>query len=258
MNDVLKVFENQEFGLLRTIQMNGEVWLAGKDVAMALGYERAGKAIIDHVDEEDRKMIDGKTQSRFGIELGQRGGWMINESGLYSLILSSKMPTARKFKRWVTSEVLPSIRKHGTYMTDSVLEKVMEQPEAIYTLAEQLLAERAANKEAAVRLAVAQPKADYFDQFVNAADTTNIRNSGKELGIPQKKFVEFMLAHKYLYREAKLNGQLMPTAPAAARGYFIVRDVYTRTGLLVQQTFMTCKGKEHFRKRMALIREEIK
>lgn len=97
MNDVLRVFKNQEFGLLRTIQMDGEVWLAGKDVAMALGYERAGKAIIDHVDEEDRKMIDGKTQSRFGIELGQRGGWMIHESGLYSLILSSRMPTAREF-----------------------------------------------------------------------------------------------------------------------------------------------------------------
>ncbi|MDE6840090.1 MAG: Bro-N domain-containing protein [Oscillospiraceae bacterium] len=79
----------------------GEPWFVGKDVALALGYERPAKAIPDHVDEEDRKMVDGKTQSQFGIELGQRGGWLINESGLYSLVLSSKLPGAKKFRRWV-------------------------------------------------------------------------------------------------------------------------------------------------------------
>lgn len=86
-----------------------------------LGYEKETKAVVDRVDEEDRRMIDGKTQSQFGIELGQRGGWIINESGLYSLILGSKLPRAKEFKRWVTSEVLPSIRKHGLYATDELL-----------------------------------------------------------------------------------------------------------------------------------------
>lgn len=85
---------------------NGRKGGQASGVAVALGYERPAKAIPDHVDEEDRKMVDGKTQSQFGIELGQRGGWLINESGLYSLILSSKLPTAKKFKRWVTAEVL--------------------------------------------------------------------------------------------------------------------------------------------------------
>lgn len=115
MTNEVKVFSNEEFGSVRVLSIDGETWFAGKDVANALGYERDTKAVVDHVDEDDRRNIDGKTQSCFGIELGQRGGWIINESGVYSLILSSKLPSAKKFKRWVTSEVLPSIRKTGSY-----------------------------------------------------------------------------------------------------------------------------------------------
>jgi len=115
MNNVM-VFENNEFGKIRTVAIDGEPWLVGKDVAVVLGYERSTKAVTDHVDEDDRMLINGKTQSQIGIELGQRGGWLINESGLYALILSSKLPGAKKFKHWVTSEVLPSIRKHGGYI----------------------------------------------------------------------------------------------------------------------------------------------
>ena len=114
MNE-LQVFNNDEFGSVRTVMVNNEPWFVGKDIANALGYERDTKAVVDHVDDDDRKMLDGKTQSCFGIELGQRGGWIINESGVYSLIMSSNLPNAKKFKRWVTSEVLPSIRKTGSY-----------------------------------------------------------------------------------------------------------------------------------------------
>jgi prophage antirepressor-like protein len=120
MNDIT-IFENPEFGSVRIVNIDGEPWLVGKDVAEILEYERPTKAIADRVDEEDRKMIDGKTQSQFGIELGQRGGWLINESGLYSLVLSSKLPIAKRFKRWVTSEVLPSIRKNGAYIAEKKL-----------------------------------------------------------------------------------------------------------------------------------------
>lgn len=108
MND-LKIFENEQFGSIRTLKINGEPWFVGKDVAEILGYSNPSKALIDHVDDEDK--LNNETLS----SLGQRGGWLINESGLYSLILSSKLPTAKQFKRWVTSEVLPSIRKAGTY-----------------------------------------------------------------------------------------------------------------------------------------------
>ena len=108
MND-LQIFSNEEFGQVRTAMNSGEVWFVGKDVAEILGYADPNKAIAMHVDEDDK--LNDKSAS----SLGQRGGWLINESGLYSLILSSKMPNARKFKRWVTSEVLPTIRKTGSY-----------------------------------------------------------------------------------------------------------------------------------------------
>ena len=97
MNEIT-VFNNDEFGSIRTVTIKNEPWFVGKDVANVLGYERDTKAVTDHVDEDDRKNINGKTQSYLGLELGQRGGWLINESGLYSLILSSKLPNAKKFK----------------------------------------------------------------------------------------------------------------------------------------------------------------
>ena len=110
MNEIMKTFNNPEFGEVRTLTIDGEPWFVGKDVAERLGYVDTNKAIAMHVDEEDK--LNDKTSS----SLGQRGGWLINESGLYSLILSSKLPNAKAFKRWITSEVIPSIRKHGTYI----------------------------------------------------------------------------------------------------------------------------------------------
>ena len=105
----LTVFENPEFGAIRTVELNGEPWLVGKDIAEALGYTNPRKALIDHVDDEDKGVTKCYTPG------GDQDMTIINESGLYSLVLSSKLPTARKFRRWVTSEVLPSIRKTGGY-----------------------------------------------------------------------------------------------------------------------------------------------
>lgn len=118
MNELM-LFNNNEFGEIRGLIINDEPWFVGKDITKTLGYENQNRDIINHVDEEDRIMLD-KTQYENGIEfdykqLGQRGGWIINESGLYSLILSSKLPSAKAFKSWVTHEVLPSIRKTGKY-----------------------------------------------------------------------------------------------------------------------------------------------
>ena len=101
----LAVFSNPDFGEVRTLEINGEPWFVGKDVATALGYSDTNKAIAMHVDDDD------KLNDKMSPSLGQRGGWLINESGLYSLIMSSKMEKAKEFKRWVTSEVLPSIDK---------------------------------------------------------------------------------------------------------------------------------------------------
>ena len=127
----LMIFNSPEFGQIRSVEIDGEPWLVGKDVAVALGYQNSSKALADHVDTEDK--LNNETLS----SLGQRGGWLINESGLYSLILSSKLPGAKKFKRWVTSEVLPSIRKTGGYLP-AAAEKTL----ADLTAAVQLLTER--------------------------------------------------------------------------------------------------------------------
>ena len=116
MND-LQIFSNPEFGQVRTVEIDGTPWLVGKDVAVALGYKNPGKAIIAHVDEEDKRleMLPQETDSQNGNASPASKTALINESGLYSLILSSKMPKAKAFKRWVTSEVLPAIRKNGAY-----------------------------------------------------------------------------------------------------------------------------------------------
>lgn len=118
----LKVFNNPEFGKVRTVEINGEPWLVGKDVAAALGYQNPQRAIRDHVDEEDKGVTEMVTPG------GKQSVPIINESGLYSLVLSSKLPGAKKFRRWVTSEVLPSIRKTGHYtakpMTDYQMESI--------------------------------------------------------------------------------------------------------------------------------------
>lgn len=118
MND-LQVFKNEEFGAVRTLTVDDEPYFVGKDVAEILGYGNPNEALMDHVDSEDK--LNSKMLSSFEFNLGQRGGWLINESGLYSLILSSKLPTAKKSKRWVTHEVLPSIRKHGMYAVDDLI-----------------------------------------------------------------------------------------------------------------------------------------
>ena len=110
----LQIFNNPEFGEIRTTVIDGEPWFVGKDITATLGYQNASKALADHVDDDDK--LNNETL----VSLGQRGGWLINESGLYSLVLSSKLPTAKKFKRWVTSEVLPTIRKTGSYSIPKV------------------------------------------------------------------------------------------------------------------------------------------
>ena len=109
MENKLTIFNNNEFGEIRTLLINGEPWFVGKDVAESLGYQNSSKALDDHVNNDDK--LNNKSLS----SLGQRGGWLINESGLYSLILSSQLPNAKKFKKWVISEVLPQIRKTGSY-----------------------------------------------------------------------------------------------------------------------------------------------
>ena len=122
MNE-LQIFNNPEFGKLRTVEVNGEPWMVGKDVAQALGYAKPENAIAAHVDTEDKTttLIQGTGSSY------KSNAVIINESGLYALVLSSKLPGAKKFKRWVTAEVLPSLRKHGLYATENTVEAMLNE-----------------------------------------------------------------------------------------------------------------------------------
>lgn len=152
MDNNIEVFSNPEFGSLTTITIEGAPWFIGKEVAEKLGYTDYKQALKKHTDNTDR-MIVSKSEISKGVDstllenIPNRGLSCINESGLYSLILSSKLPTAKKFKHWVTSEVLPAIRKHGAYLTPETIEQVLYNPDTIIKIATQLKEEREKNKK---------------------------------------------------------------------------------------------------------------
>lgn len=160
-------FEGNE---VRTLKIDDEPYFVGKDVTKILGYKNSSKALSDHVDEEDK--LNNETLS----SLGQRGGWLVNESGLYSLILSSKMPNARKFKRWVTSEVLPAIRKHGAYMTDEKAFDVVHNKDGLADLLQQAADQL---KEKDIQIAKMKPKALFADAVASSKSTVLIGDLAK-------------------------------------------------------------------------------
>lgn len=198
----LKIFENQEFGKIRAVEIDGEPWLVGKDVAEALGYKNTRQAIATNVDEEDRGVHSVDTPS------GVQEMTVINESGMYSLVLSSKLPTAKKFKRWVTSEVLPSIRRTGGYILPR------DYPSALRALAdseERRMALEVENAQQRQMLAEYNPKVSYYDIVLQTPDvlpiTTIAKDYGKsgrwmnqrlhELGVQYKQGKVWLLYQKY-------------------------------------------------------------
>lgn len=188
MNE-LKIFESSEFGKVRTVLVGGKPCFVGKDVADILGYQNGSRDINRHVDEEDRHKImlfDGKQDKETII---------INESGLYSLILSSKMPRAREFKHWVTSEVLPSIRRHGLYAVDEVL----ANPDMLINALTALKEERAnrerleeLNAAQAQQIAELQPKASYYDLVLNCKEALSVSIIAKDYGWSAKRLNQYL------------------------------------------------------------------
>lgn len=170
-------FENQQ---VRTIEIENEPYFVGKDVAEILGYTNTPKAIRDHVDEED------KLTERIVLSGQNREVIIINESGLYSLILSSKLPNAKKFKRWVTSEVLPAIRKYGGYLTEQKLEEALLNPDTLINLATQLKQEREGRLIAEQRVNELTPKASYYDKVLSNKALVTITVIAKDYGMSGK------------------------------------------------------------------------
>ena len=244
----LQIFNNSIFGSVRATAINGEPWFVGKDIAEALGYSNPRDAMSKHVDEEDKNTVafrDGTS--------GNPSMTVINESGLYSLVLGSKLPTAKQFKRWVTSEVLPAIRKHGAYATPATIENIISDPDFGIKLLQELKTERdknsllqVENSQLTVDKQIMQPKADYFDQLVNRNLLTNFTEAAKQLGVKRKDLIAFGMERGYLYRDKK--GNLLPRANRKADGLFEVKQCSNdKTGWAGCQTLMTPKGVETFR-----------
>ena len=218
----IKTFNSPDLGSIRIVVMGTEPWFVGKDVAEILGYSNPSKALNDHIDNED------KLNNESLVSLGQRGGWLINESGLYSLILSSKLPTAKKFKRWVTAEVLPTIRKDGGYLTPEKVEEVLSNPDTIIKLATDLKEERAKRQEAEALLQVAKPKV-LFANAVTESDGTIligdlakfIKQNGRDMG--QKRLFEQLRNDGFLIKQ-KCSSYNMPTQRAMDMGLFKVKE----------------------------------
>ena len=198
MANEIKIFENEEFGSVRTMEINGEPYFVGKDVAEILGYANTSKALIDHVDDEDK--LNNETLS----SLGQRGGWLINESGLYSLILSSKLPTAKKFKRWVTSEILPAIRKTGSYSIQNKPDSyTIEDPAA---RARRWAEEYEEKKALEAKIEEQKPLVEYAEHIQASKDVIDMKSMAKlasknGIKIGRNKLFSFLRDRKILDRE---------------------------------------------------------
>ncbi len=243
-NNVL-IFESPEFGQVRSTLIDGEPWFIAADVCKALDIGNSRMALSRlEVDEKGVSSID----TLGGTQKMQR----INEAGLYSLILTSRKPEAKAFKRWITHEVIPSIRKHGAYITDAVLNQMDEHPELISEYICLLREENAKARElrqqldkTRTQLLETKPKAAYYDRFVSDDDLTCFRYTAKEIGVPQGKLMGYMLEHGYLYRDPNRQGRAFPRAGKQNERFFRVRDFYDKRGRKSEYTLVTPEGKQH-------------
>lgn len=239
MNE-LQVFDNQEFGSVRTLTINDEPWFVGKDVTKILGYQNSSKAIADHVDDDDK--LNNKSLS----SLGQRGGLFINESGLYSLILSSKLPSAKKFKRWVTSEVLPALRKTGQYQVkelsgQELMAKALIEAQSVLAAKDKQIEEM-------------KPKALFADAVATSHTSILVgelakilKQNGIEMG--QKRLFAWLREKGYLIKRQGTDYN-MPTQKAMELGLFEIKEGSYVNGSGVNITTktpkITGKGQQYF------------
>lgn len=238
MNE-LEIFKSDEFGNIRTVTINNEPWFVGKDIATILGYSNTRKALADHVDEEDKGVTKCDTPG------GVQDLTVINESGLYSLILSSKMPTAKRFKHWVTSEVLPAIRKTGGYQ--------MKAPEGKELLALAVLEAQKTIEEQSAQIERMRPKEIFADAVATSKQSILIGQLAKLIcqnghSIGQNRLFQWMRDNGYLMKSG--NNYNMPMQRYVEQGLFEIkeRSITNPDGSvkLTRTTKVTGKGQQYF------------
>lgn len=237
MENMMTIYTNAEFGDVRTIQDGDKILFCGSDVARALGYTEPHKAVARHCKGGMKRPIltNGGVQEML----------VIPEGDVYRLIVGSKLPSAQKFERWLFDDVVPTIRRHGMYVSESLFEQAAKLPGIHEHAIDRLIAERNRADELSEKLEAIQPKADYFDAFVNPCNCTSIRDTAKELQIPERQFCKFLIAEKLMYRCPA--GNLMPYNKKSNEGLFIVRDFCTKTGYFGSYTLITPAGKDAIR-----------
>ena len=211
-----KTFSNNEFGEIRVLEIENEPWFVGKDVASILGYKDTDQALRKHIDDED------KLSRQFNGSGQRRNMTIINESGLYSLILSSKLPNAKKFKRWVTNEVLPSIRKHGAYMTEDTIEKALTSPDFLIQLATKLKEEQEKSKQLEDKL---EKNSKMLNQISASKNSLLVREVAKTLS----NHHGIVIGEKKLYQKLRDWGWIFKNSTEAKQeaiihGYLEVRE----------------------------------
>lgn len=236
----LMIFKNQDFGQIRTVVKNGEAWFIGKDVAESLGFNNSRDAISTHVFAEDKGVDIIDTPG------GRQKVTIINESGLYALVFGSRLPSAKSFKYWVTSEVLPSIRKNGMYATDELI----NNPDLLIAVATQLKEERQARVQAEQKVIEMKPKAEFFDAVADSKDAIEIGQVAKLIGnIGRNRLFELLRDRKILMN----NNQ--PYQKFIDSGYFrVVEQKYIRRNgdiCINIKTLVYQKGVEYIRRLIA-------
>lgn len=231
----MEIFNSPEFGTIRTIEQDGKILFCGKDIATALGYQRPADAITAHC----KGVCVLPTPSNGGIQRMK----FLPEGDVYRLIAHSKLPSAERFERWVFDEVLPAIRKHGAYITPEKLWEIATSPEALMKLCSDLLAERRENEALREENAALSGKAVFYDLFIDLRHSTNLRTTAKELAVPERRFIRFLLDRKFVYRAP--SGNVLPYAKPSNEGLFCVKD-FCNHGHTGSYTLVTPEGKLYF------------
>lgn len=234
----IQTFNNDLFGQIRTTLIEDEPWFVGKDIAIALGYKKPNDAITTHVD------IDDSVKHGLIDALGRlQETTFVNESGLYSLIFGSKLPNAKQFKRWVTSEVLPQIRKTGGYIPTSQDDNELTIMAKAHQILERTLQERTnALTETSKALAIAQPKADLYDKFINTKGYFSFNVAAKELGMGRNKLMAILRSKGILFRDGLSNIAYQRYCDS---GYFVVKHSIGRNGIPCGVTKVTGRGLDY-------------